>query len=133
MKQFTINDIRSWKPCYDPSRHLTESWKGNAVDILENRDIPFQDRLWVVLRTELVSERTMRLFAVWCYRQTLVFLPDQDKRCIEAANVAEKFANGEATIEELTAAGSAGWSAGWSAAWSAQISKLIEMIKAESL
>ncbi len=148
MKTFTIKDIRSWKPCYDPIRHLPEDWSRTAIDLLNLNHISFEDRLWVVLRPELVSERIMRLFAVWCYRQTLIFLPNQDPRCIEAANVAERFANGEATKAELKAAESAAWYAAWSAAesaaesaaWyaaraaaeSAQRDKLIEMIQEEN-
>jgi hypothetical protein len=97
MKTFTIEDIRSWDPCYDPSRYLPEGWSGTSIDILKNESIPFKDRLWVVLRTELVSERTMGLFAVWCYRQTLKFITDPDTRSIEAASVAERYANGHAT------------------------------------
>lgn len=104
LKYFDVKDIRSWESCYDPSKYLKEDWRGTALDILKNEEIPHQDRLWVVLRNELVSDKVMRLFAVWCYRQTLIFLPNQDPRCIEAANVAERFANGEATNEELAAA-----------------------------
>lgn len=119
MKTFTINDIRSWKPCYNPMTYLPEGWSGTCVDILNNENIPHVDRLWCVLRAELVSERTMRLFAVWCYRQTLKFVTNPDSRSIEAASVAERFANGQATAEEMSAARSSAWSAVWSAARSA--------------
>src|SRR4051812_34299604 len=91
LKYFDMVTLREWGPCYDPSRYLPEAFRGTAIDILENDAIPAQDRLWVVLRTALVSEKLMRLFAVWCYRQTLIHTPNQDPRCIEAANVAERF------------------------------------------
>lgn len=124
MKEFTIADIRSWEtPCYDPNKYIPEDWKGTAIDILKLDRIPFEDRLWCVLRTGLVSERTMRLFAVWSYRQTLKFIENPDPRSIEAANVVERFAEGKASAEELSAARSA--------AWSAQRDKLIEMILTE--
>ncbi len=112
---FNIQDVRSWGPCYDPSRYVPETFRGTAVDILKNGAVPAQDRLWVVLRTDLISERVMRLFAVWAYRQTLKFLPNQDPRCIEAASVAERFANGQASSEELSAAYLAAHSAAHSA------------------
>jgi hypothetical protein len=135
LKKFSIADIRSWGPCYDPSRHLAECWRGDAVSILRNEEIPFADRLWVVLRPEILSDRVMRLFAVWTYRQTLIHTPNQDPRCTEAANVAERYANGLATEEELSAARSAARSAAGSAAWaaaeSAQRDKLIEMVLTE--
>lgn len=104
MKTFTIDDIRSWNPCYDPNKYLSEDWKGTTEDILNNESIPFPDRLWVVLRLELVSARTSRLFAIWCYRDTLNWVKNPDPRSIEAANVAELFANGEVTEEQLAKA-----------------------------
>lgn len=126
LKYFDYEDIQSWNPCYDSSKFISKSWRGTAIDILNLDNVPFQDRLWCVLRTELVSDRVMRLFAVWSYRQTLKFLPNQDDRSINAANVAERYANGEATQEELSAAESAASSAAnaassaaYSAAWSA--------------
>ena len=36
---FTIDDIRSWKPCYDPARFLPEGWSGTALDILAVEDV----------------------------------------------------------------------------------------------
>ena len=121
MKTFTIADIRSWSPCYDPSRHLPEAWSGNALDILR-MEIPVQDKFWVVFREGIISDKTLRLFAVWSYRQTLAWIKDPDPRSVEAANVAERFASGEATEEELLSAASAArpaTSASWSAARSA--------------
>ncbi len=112
MKTFTINDILSWHPCYHPIKHLPEGWSGTALDILKADSIPYMDRLWVVLRPELVSEKAMRLLAVWTYRQTLKFITKSDPRCIEAANIAERYALGERTIEELHTA--------WIIAWEAE-------------
>ena len=102
MKLITLELIRSWKPCYDPSRHLSEDWKGTAVDLLKIDSIPFNDRLWVVCREELVSEKTIRLFAVWCARQVQHLMTDQ--RSIDALEVAERYAHGNASREELVAA-----------------------------
>lgn len=87
LRRFDIVDIRSFGPCYDPGKYLSINWRGTAVGILKDERVPAADRLWVVLRSEITSERVMRLFAVWSYRQTLAFEPNQDPRCIEAANV----------------------------------------------
>ncbi len=118
LKYFNMADLRSWSPCYDPIRHLKEDFRGTAATILKNESIPLQDRLWVVLRTDLVSERVLRLFAVWSYRQTLAFVTNPDPRSVAAANVAERFANGQATLGELRLAREAAYSAS-SAAYSA--------------
>jgi len=98
MKKFTINDIRSWKPCYDPSEHLPESWQGTALDILNDDSIPFKDRLWVIMRTDLVSERLMRRFAVWCARQVQHLMVDE--RSIHALDVAEAYAENRWLIDD---------------------------------
>ena len=129
MKTFTItiNDIRCWNPCYDPTRYLPEGWRGTALDILAVEDCPAVDRLWVVIRNECIDERTLRLFAVWCARQALALIDDPDPRSVAAVDMAERFANGEATVDELdaaryaaiAAASAAARAAAWAAAWAA--------------
>ena len=115
---FSIDDIRNFRPrpCYDPSRYLPEGWQGTALDVLDVKDCPAADRLWVVLREECVSSRTLRLFAVWCARQALALVDNPDQRSVAACDTAERFANGEATERELDAASAAAWAAAWAAA-----------------
>jgi hypothetical protein len=98
MKKFTITDIRKWKPCYDPSRYLAESWQGTALDILNDKRIPFEDRLWVIMRTDLVSERLMRRFGVWCARQVQHLM--NDERSIQALDVMEAYAENRWLIDD---------------------------------
>jgi len=114
MKTFSIDEIRSWDPCYDPSKYLSEGWTGSAIDFLKIKDIPSQDKLWVVCREEVISAKTLRPFAVWCARQVEHLMTD--KRSIAAIEVAEKFTRGEATEVELAAARDAAWDAAWDAA-----------------
>lgn len=114
-KIFTYQDIESWGPCYEPSRYLSKDWSGTVFDILDKKEVPFQDRLWVILRGDLVSDKLMRLFAVWCARQVQHLM--KDERSLKALDVAEAFANGLATKEELDAARLAAWDAARDAAW----------------
>lgn len=51
------------------------------------------------LRASQVSERDCRLFAVYCARLNSESL---DKESLEALNVSERYAKGEATLEELS-------------------------------
>jgi hypothetical protein len=67
-------------------------------------------------RVETWNEKTARLFAVWCARQALKLVDTPDPRSVTAVDVAERYANGEATGEELAAAGAAAWDAAWAAA-----------------
>ena len=119
MQTFTIDDIRSWNPCYDPARYLHEGWQGTALDILAVEDCPARDRLWVVIRNECIDECTLRLFTVWCARQALALIDNPDPRSVAAVDMAERFANGEATSKELAAACDAARAAARDAAWAA--------------
>ena len=151
----TIQDIREMDPCYDPTKYLPENWIGTALDILNVEDAPAQDRLWVVCRQGWIDDRTLRLFAVWCAREALEMIDDPDPRSVAACDVAERYANGEATDKELaaasaaasdaaraaasTAARAAAWAAASTAAraaaraaaWAAQVEKLKEMLEAD--
>ena len=101
-KTFTITDIRLWEPCYDPARYLPEEWEGTVADILRKNEIPAHDRLWVVCRKGLISDKILRLFAVWCARQVEHLMTD--KRSIRALDVAEAYANGVASAAARDAA-----------------------------
>ena len=74
-------------------------------------------------------DREIRLYSVWCARQVQHLLTDQ--RSIDALDVAERFANGLATAEELSiasdaasaatsdAASAAAKATQWSTSWNA--------------
>ena len=76
---------------------------------MEHPDIPPIDKLWVV--EHWLDDRTLRLFAVWCAREALSLRENPDPRSVEAVNVAEAYANGEATKEQLSTACSAAYAA----------------------
>ena len=116
----TLNEIRKHNPCTDGwQKLLTYLGKTKADDeplslltILDSNGI--DDALWC-LRAVEGYDREIRLFAVWCARQVQHLLKDQ--RSLDALDVAERYANGEATEAELVAAGDAAWDAAmWAAA-----------------
>ena len=118
---FRIDDIRNFRPrpCYDPSRYLAEDWTGTALDVLDVTDCPAADRIWVVLG--MMSENDRRLAACCFVRRTpigdgrTVWDLLTDDRSRKAVEVAERFADGEATERELAAA----WDAASAVAWAA--------------
>ena len=152
MKTYTIADIREIGPCYDPvtglnsdgkrvnGGYLSEDWTGTLLDILAVEDCPAEDRLWVALK--LLDDRSRRLIACQFVRRTpladgrTVWDLLTDERSRNAVEVAERFADGEATEGELTeasaaawdAARAAAWDAAWDAAWEAQIEIVREFI-----
>ena len=109
MKAITRKDIMKLEPCYCPSKYISEDWKGTVLDILDFKDAPFKDRLWVICKSELLSDKLLRLFAVWCARQVQHLM--EDKRSIDAIDIAERYAHGDASIKELDAARDAAWGA----------------------
>jgi hypothetical protein len=113
MKQFTIQDIRSWKPCYNPNRYLPEDWSGTALDMLKHTTIPAKDKLWLVLRDSVMSSKDLRLFAVNCAKRAQTYPRNYtpDPRTLKAIEVAEKFTHGLASQGELAAAAYAAYAA----------------------
>ena len=118
----TLNKIREHSPCSDGwQKLLVHLGKTSADDeplpfrvILESNG--FDDALWA-MRSAPEYDREWRLFAVWCARQVQHLM--KDERSIVALNVAARFANGEATHDELLAAGAAAGDAAGAAAWAA--------------
>ena len=62
-----------------------------------------------VRKIDTWNDRTARLFAVWCARETLKLIDEPDPRSVEACDVVERYANGKATKDELDAARDAAW------------------------
>ena len=75
--------------------------------------------IWIATREGVLTDKELRLFAVWCARQVQHLMDDQ--RSINALDVAELHINGFATNEELTAARAAAYAAlaAADAAWAA--------------
>ena len=63
-----------------------------------------------------MTDKEMRLFAVWCAREALKLVDNPDPRSVNACDVAERYANGEATYEELMKARTAAYAVAWDAA-----------------
>ena len=111
----TLNAIRKHSPCADGwEQLLTYLGKTKSDDeplsiatILDSNGI--DDALWC-LRAVEGYDMEIRLYAVWCVRQVQHLLTDQ--RSLDALDVVERYANGDATKSELTAARDAAWAAG---------------------
>ncbi|MCA8385327.1 hypothetical protein LGN11_06540 [Burkholderia multivorans] len=130
----TLAALRKAGACYDGYNKLVRSLQGQPftdedegresyirfrhdaeiqlLDILKSNGL--NDALWS-LRCVSGADRDIRLFAVWCARQVEHLM--EDHRSKDALNVAERFANGDASDEELAAA----WAAAWDAAGAAWV------------
>ena len=116
--QTTLNKIRQHSPCANGwKKLLAHLGKTQADDepvaiaaVVESNG--FDDALWC-LRAVEGCDKEIRLFVVWCARQVQHLMTDA--RSLAALDVAERFANGEASEEELAAS----WAAAGAAAWAA--------------
>ena len=114
----TLNKIRDYGPCRDGWEKLLKYLGKTKADdeplslltILKNNGL--DDALWC-LRAVDGYEKEMRLYAVWCARQVQHLMTDQ--KGIEVIDVAERYAHGQATRDELRAARAASIDAAWAA------------------
>jgi len=122
----TLNKIREYSPCIDGWEKLLKHLGKTKADdeefplsvLLESNNL--DDCLWA-LRSRPDLSSLWRLYAVDCARQVQHLMTDE--RSINALDVAERHANGQATDEELSAArpaaGAAAGAAARPAAWDA--------------
>ena len=123
----TLNQIRAKSPCQSGwIKLLAYLGKTKADDepisiatILDSNGL--DDALWC-LQAVKGRDREIRLFGVWCARQVQHLMTDP--RSIAALDVSERFANCNATQEELDAAwadaSDAAWADASDAAWAAR-------------
>ena len=115
MKTISNRIIRKLNPCYDPSEVVKDEneelpvreWVAKYRNLVKDKS----DIIWLLCNKLYMSDKDMRLFAVWCAREALKLVANPDPRSVNACDVAERYANGEATDEELAAARDAAWTA----------------------
>ena len=117
MKTLTWADFAEHKPCYNPAEKYGK-WQGTILDLMQRPDIPAEEKVWAFTREGIADDKTLRLFAVGCARRVQHTMTD--KRSLDAIDVAERYANGNATKEELAAARDAVMAAEWAAEWGAE-------------
>lgn len=128
--EVTLSSLRKAHACYDGYNRVVRSLQGakfededycrdsyirfaykepiSILSILKSNGL--EDALWA-LRCVPGIDRDARLFIVWCGRQVQHLMTD--KRAIEALNIAERFAIGTATEDELAAARTAVRNTAW--------------------
>ncbi len=148
MKTITVDQLLEWGPCYDEEtiRDLAgDKNEWTALEILALNHVPAKDRLWVVLREELVDAPILHEFACLCAKSVLHMTRDADRKiCRSAIDTKRRWLRGDATDEDLAtarataraAAGAAAWdaagaaagAAAWAAARDKQVCMLVAML-----
>ena len=116
LKSLNWSDFDQHKPCYSPQERYGD-FSGTILDILKDERVPDDEKIWAFTREGIMDDRTLRLFAVGCARKVQHLMADQ--RSINALDVAERYANGLASDEDLASAKKAAWEAAREAAWEA--------------
>lgn len=116
-KLITRELLRKWGACYDDEKiaSLVPEEGMTPFQILD-LDIPEFDRMWVILREDVIPASELRLLACDFAEVALQLIEDPDHRSVKAIEVARAFANGVATEEELAAARDAALAAALAAA-----------------
>ena len=124
MKSITYEEFLEFEPCWleteDGAARLKkigarkERW--TALDILALDDVDAKDKLWAVLREELIDARILHEFACWCAEDALSHVENADERSWNAIKVKRAWLRGEASDAELAAAEATAWSAAKAAA-----------------
>ena len=126
----TLNRIRAHDPCTNGWRKLLKGLNkteadDEPLDLLTILNINgLDDALWC-MRTMPDHDKEWRLYVVWCTRQIQHLITDP--RSIAVIDVAERFALGQTTVEELkdaeAAAGAAARDAAGDASWVARAAR----------
>ena len=127
MKTVTVDDVLTWGPCHsevkvrEMAAPLGERF--DALDVLRATHITAEDRLWTVLRPEMIDEPTLHEYACRSAEWALAFVAlggaTIDPRSLAAIEVKRRWVRGEATDEDLDASWAAAWAASRAAAWAA--------------
>jgi hypothetical protein len=113
--------------CFMPE-HILEWLEAQLFEVeIKGRCVHGDDKtvtrqMRFIRKVDTWNDKTARLFACYCARDTLPIFEKKypnDNRPRVAIETAERYANGEATIEELNAARAAAWDAARAAAWDA--------------
>jgi len=110
----TLAKIRKESPCPDGWQKLLRHLGKTGADdeplslevVLDSNGV--RDAIWC-LRAVDGCAREKRLFAVWCARQVQHYM--RDKRCTKTLDVVDRYANGDATLEDIDAARDAAYAA----------------------
>ena len=110
--------LRHHSACKEGREWALATGATTCAEIWARPDLSPEWRVWLATRESVLDNRTLRLFACWCVRQVWHLLTDERSR--HAVEVAERYANGEATAEELAAASAAASAAARDAAAAAR-------------
>lgn len=125
MLTVTVEQFEEFGPCWLEDAEgrkkfrllakIRKEW--SALDILNlpNEQVSAEDKLWAVLREELIPAPVLHEFACRCAEQALSLVDNPDPRSVAAIAAKRAWLKGDINDEQLAAA----WAAARDAAWGA--------------
>lgn len=109
--KITRSMIRDWDACYTDER-IAELVPREGLTPLQVLDlkIPASDRLWTVLREEVLPETTLRLWACDWAEEALRVMDVANAQLWACVETSRRYARGETTQEALEEANNSAWS-----------------------
>ena len=110
--------LRQWGACWTDTEIAAQVPEDGVtpLQVCDAAAVSIDDRLWVLLREDVIPERDLRLLVCKWAAEALRAAKVDDLRCWRAVWVAAQYAHGLATIEQLAAARAAAWDAASAAA-----------------
>ena len=111
----TTEQIMAWSSCDRYNESIVSDLIGDGKTPLEiaELEITIEDRLWVLLRTDIIPE--MALHSIACDFAQSVAHFNTDPRVQAAIDAKRKWIAGKISDKELEAARAAAWEAAWEA------------------
>lgn len=106
ISRMTVEEVCALDHCYDSSADIhalaggQDTW--SALEILDHPDVPFDDKLWLVLREDLIPAPMLHEIA--CRFAETVSHLWEDPRCRAAVDAKRAWLRGEIDDVELAAA-----------------------------
>ena len=120
MKTVTYEEFLRFDPCWLNDGRAEKLAKigarkkdWSALDILKLRGVSDEDKLWAVLREELIDAPLLHEFACRCAERALTNAKVEDKRSWDAIAAKRAWLRGEMTDEQLAKASATAWDAAW--------------------
>ncbi len=121
----TLDMVFAWGPCYDRQTVMQLANGAEEMCVFDLLDLPISDadKLWLVLRPEVIGERACHELACDVAEMALNKIEAPDSRSLRAIAVKRAWILGRATDADRAAARAAASAAAWeverSAAWAA--------------